>query len=72
MSVPDKPQDLEAFDFTMSVRYLFNSVEKLMCRLPPLTSPYGFLWYLGLPVQLLIIILGNNLGIRFYLLNMKI
>ena len=59
MSDSSKPQDLEAFDFTASVRFFFNSIEKLMCGLPPLTFPYGILWYLGLPVQLLLIILGK-------------
>ena len=59
MSESSKPQDLSVFDFTMSVRYLFNSIEKLMCGLPPLNFPYGILWYLGLPLQLLLIILGK-------------
>lgn len=59
MSDSNKPQDLAAFDFTMSAWYFFNSIEKLACGLPPLTFPDGILWYLGLPVQLLLIILGK-------------
>lgn len=58
MSGEEQPQDLAAFDFTMSVRYLFNSIEKLACGLPPFTLK-KFFWYLGLPVQLLLIILGK-------------
>lgn len=59
MSVPDKSNDTEAFKFGESVRYFFDSIKKLMCALPPLTTPYGFLWYLGLPLQLVLIILGK-------------
>ena len=48
-------------NFAGSVQYFLNSIEKLMCSLPPVEPPYylDILWYAGLPFQLIFMILGK-------------